>query len=271
MTSGKSNYHYRIILSISLVTLFSASSAYSWGRLGHRVVAKMAEDRLTPAARTAIRNILGPGTSLAEISNWVDEQKEASGNSSWDYVNVPISESHYDPGYCPSDGCVVSKIKEFKRILEDPKAGEKDKQQALKYFIHLVTDLHQPLHVGDTGSRGGNQIHVLFYKEEANLHQVWDSLAIENYSKNANVWLWELTGKVSPKLKDEWSKGTPEDWATESLLIARKAYSLPGDKTVMKSGSKLEDAYCRMAIPIIQQQLARAGIRISWLLNEMFD
>ncbi len=75
---------------------------------------------------------------------------------------------------------------------------------------------------------------------------------------------------MTPENIAEWSKGTPEDWATESLQAAKAAYCLPGIKTVMRSGTNLDDDYCRMALPMIQRQLAKAGIRVAWTLNGIF-
>jgi nuclease S1 len=258
------------IAAIVLAALISAPSAWSWGPIGHRVASRMAEDRLTPVALTAIHNLLGPGISLAQISNWADEQQNPSGSASWHYVNVPISESRYDVKYCPSSGCVVSKIEDFKRVLKDPKASKAEKQVALKFLVHLIEDLCQPLHVGDTGSKGGNLIQVQFYGIGSNLHRVWDSQIIERHTKDERVWLWDLNGVTNPKLAAEWSKGTPEDWAAESLQIAKRAYCLPGTGRVLKSGARIGNDYCNMALPVIQKQLAKAGIRVASVLNEIF-
>jgi nuclease S1 len=185
-------------------------------------------------------------------------------------VNVPITESSYDPKYCQPGGCVVSKIEDFKRVLQDPKAGRNEKQEALKLLVHFIEDLHQPLHVGDTGSRGGNQIQVRFYDTGSNLHRVWDSQIVERHTPNERVWLWDLNGVTNPKLAAEWSKGTPEDWGTDTIQVAKKAYCLPGTQNIIKSGTVLGDDYCRMALPIIQRQLAKAGIRVAYTLNEIF-
>jgi hypothetical protein len=253
-----------------LAFLVFMPSAWSWGPIGHRVAARMAQDNLTPAALAAIHNLLGPETNLVDIATWADEQTEVANASSWHYINIPITESSYNKKYCQPDGCVVSKIHEFRRTLQSSKASKAEKQRALKFLIHFITDLHQPLHVGDTGSRGGNQIQVQFYGQGSNLHKVWDSQIIEHYSKNERVWLWQLTGKASLEKKEQWSGGTPEDWATESLQVAKKAYCLPGQETVMRSGSKLDNEYVVRAIPIIQTQLAKAGIRVAWTLNEIF-
>jgi hypothetical protein len=253
-----------------LASIFLSPSAWSWGPVGHRVAARMAEERLTPAALTAVHDLLGPGVSLADVSTWADEQQEVKGTGSWHYVNVPITESRYDSKYCPRGGCVVNKIEDCRRALLNPKAGRVEKQRALKFLIHFIADLHQPLHVGDTGSRAGNDIQVRFFGAGSNLHRVWDSEIMERHTKNEQVWLWDLTYYAKPEKVKEWVKGTVEDWATESLQIAREAYCLPGSTTVMKSGTKLGNEYYGFALPIIQRQLAKAGVRIAWMLNEIF-
>ena len=270
MTCCRIKRNCRSVLTISLLILLVSSFAFSWGPMGHRVIAKMAEERLTPAALAAIHDLLGSETSLVDIAGWADEQKEDAESSPWHFVNVPITESRYDNKYCQPEGCVVSKIKDFRNILEDPKSSKAEKRIALKFLVHLIADLHQPLHVGDTGSRGGNEIWVRYYGQDTDLHHVWDTLIMKHYSKYEGVWLWEMTGKATLEKTLEWSRGTPEDWATESLQAARKAYSLPGQETVMKSGSKLGDEYTSRAIPIIEEQLAKAGIRTAWMLNQIF-
>jgi hypothetical protein len=150
-----------------------------------------------------------------------------------------------------------------KRALQNPKAGRAEKQEALNFLVHFIEDLHQPLHIGDTGSRGGNQIQVRFYNIGSNLHRVWDSQIIERYTTDERQLLGDLKGIATSRSAAEWSKGTPEDWATESLQMAKRAYCLPGIQTVIKSGTALGDDYCMMALPIIQIQLAKAGVRVT--------
>jgi hypothetical protein len=253
-----------------MAVFLTPGAAWPWGRLGHRVSARMAQERLTPAALAAVHDLLGQGLSLADVSIWADEQHEVPASGPWHYVNVPIKESRYDPRYCPPGGCVVSKIEDFKRILQDPGAGRQQKQQALKFLIHLIADLHQPLHVGDNNDRGGNLLQVRFFNTGSNLHRVWDSQVMERHTENEQVWLWDLNFLANPKMVGEWSKGTPADWASETLQAAKEAYRLPGTGRVMPSGTELGNEYCVFALPIIQKQLAKAGIRIAFVLNEIF-
>jgi nuclease S1 len=253
-----------------LIAFVTPGPALAWGRIGHRAVAKMAEVRLTPAARAAIRAILGPGLSLADVSTWADEQRELEESYRWHFVNVPISADRYDARYCPRQGCVVSKIEDFRKILQNPTTGRRQTEEAPKFLIHLIADLHQPLHVGDNKDQGGNLLQVRFFGEGSNLHRVWDSKVIERHTKNENVWLWDFDFVANPKMVAEWSKGTPEDWATESLWVAKEAYRLPGSGKMLRSGARLDNEYYRYALPVIRVQLAKAGIRTAFVLNAIF-
>jgi hypothetical protein len=185
-------------------------------------------------------------------------------------VNVPIKETRYDARFCPSGGCVVSKIEEFQRILQNPNAGKVQKRQALKFLIHFIADLHQPLHVGDNNDQGGNLLQVRFFNDGSNLHRVWDSQVMERHTNDERVWLWDFDFLANPRMAIEWSKGTPGDWATESLQIAKEAYGLSGTQRVITPGARLGDDYYKFALPIIQKQLAKSGIRIAYMLNGIF-
>ncbi len=116
----------------------------------------LADSRLTPAAVAAIRKLLEPGEDLEDIPTWADRQREVPGTGPWHYVNVQITESRYDPKFCQPVGCVVSKIEDFRRVLLNPRAPRKEKQLALKFLVHYVQDLHQPVHVGDNGDRAAS-------------------------------------------------------------------------------------------------------------------
>jgi hypothetical protein len=260
----------RLLMGMLLLILsVTPNRGWAWGRLGHRVAARMAEQRLTPKAQAAVHSLLA-GMSLAAASTWADEEQEVPESGRWHYVNVPISEVRYDRKYCPAAGCIVSKIGEFENILLNPKAGKIQKQQALKFLIHFIADIHQPLHVGDNSDQGGNRLQVRFFGEGTNLHRVWDSEVMQRHTGNENVWLWDFDYIANPRMVTEWSNGSPEDWATESLRLAKEAYRIPGASRAMPSGSRLGAAYYNFALPIIQKQLAKAGIRIAYVLNGIF-
>jgi nuclease S1 len=265
------NRTFLVVLTIAASTFFSPSGAYAWGKTGHRAAARIAEDHLTPRAKAAVQLLLGPGVRLADFANWADEQQEVGGTAAWHYVDVPIGESRYDGRYCPQQGCVVSKIQDFRRVLADPVAGKAQKQLALRFLVHFIADLHQPLHVGDDNDKGGNLLQVRFFDEGSNLHKVWDSQIIDRHTQNENVWVWDLTFVANPERVAEWSKGSPEEWASESLILSKTIRRVPGSSASLRPGARIGSEYCRVSRPVIQQQLARAGIRTAWMLNRIFQ
>ncbi len=151
----------------------------------------------------------------------------------------------YNASCSPSSGAVVSKIEEFRLVLINPRAGKEQKQEALMFLVHFIQDLHQPLHVGDAGFRGGTRLQVQFFNVGSNLHRVWDSQVIEWHSRDEDQWFRELEAMVTPANVAALSKGTVEDWATESLNDARLAYRHPGGNEFIEPGSRLGEEYCR--------------------------
>ncbi len=268
MSKTERTYCVPSIIALIAVLLLTPGTVWSWGRIGHRVSARLAEARLTPTALAAVRSLLD-GQSLADIADWADEQRGIPGSSRWHYVDVPITEPRYDPRYCPPGGCVVSKIHEFRQVLLDPSAGKAKKKQALMFLVHFIQDLHQPLHVGDAGYRGGTRLQVRFFDVGTNLHRVWDSQIIQWRSRDENQWLRELEVLATSEKVAEWSRETVEEWATESLADAKLAYRLPSSDELIKPGTRLGEEYCRFALPIIQRRLAQAGIRLAWTLNQL--
>jgi hypothetical protein len=155
-------------------------------------------------------------------------------------------------------------------VLSDPRASRAERRQALRFLVHFIQDLHQPLRVGDTGSRGGNLVQVRFFDLGSKLHRVWDSQIIEWHSTDEGEWLRELNTLATPDVAPAWSKGSVEDWATESLMEARLTYYLLANDMLIASGTKLGEEYCRLALPIIQLQLAKSAVRVASTLNQIF-
>jgi hypothetical protein len=246
--------------------------ARAWGRLAHRSATIVAERRLSPAARAAIRDLLEPGETLADASLWADEHRQAVfGSGAWHYVNVPIVELHYDARFCAPIGCVVSKIGDLKESLGNATAPREARQQALRLLIHFVEDLHQPVHVGDRGDRGGNDLQLRFQNRGTNLHRLWDEEIVERHSTDESTWVTELDGIAKTAAARGWSTGTVESWADESLAAARRAYAVPGSPATLQPGAKIGDDYFEMALPIVQRRLAQAAVRLSTMLNEIFQ
>jgi hypothetical protein len=257
-----------------LAALAAGSPAFAWGPQGHRVIAKVALDRLTPAARVGIRDLLHPGDTLPEIAGWADHEghDKFPRSAPWHYVNVPLSADRYDPARdCPRGGCVVEKIKHYRKALADRSASRDDRQVALLFLVHFVSDVHQPLHVGDNRDHGGNDTQVQFFGEGTNLHRLWDSDLIHRVGGDDRAWVARVERRITPEAARTWSAGKVEDWAGESLHAAKIAYRNPeGPPSPMASGDRIGAAYLKMAEPILAEQMARAGVRLADELNAIF-
>jgi hypothetical protein len=263
-----------IIVVTLLTTLQSTPPAWAWGRLGHRVIARLAEKHMTPEAKAAVAVLLEPGESLADASLWADENRgRLPKTAPWHYVDVPLDEPKYDSrfsGDVASTGCVVDKINEFRAVVNDKSKSVEDRRFALRFLIHLVEDLHMPLHVGDNHDRGGNDTQVTFFDEVTNMHSLWDTGMIERFSQSEDEWLKELAVLASPQSQETTSEGAVEDWATESLLAARAAYLVPGTGKRIMSGQKLDDEYQARHLSVMRQRLCQAALRLAMVLNEAF-
>jgi len=263
------------IVALTLaIALQTATPAWAWGRLGHRVIARLAERHMTPDAKAAVAALLSPGESLADASLWADENRgRLPETAPWHYVDVPLDQPRYEArfsGDVPSKGCVVDKISEFRAAVKDKSKPVEERRFALRFLIHLVEDLHMPLHVGENHDRGGNDTQVTFCDEGTNMHRLWDTGMIERFSQSEDDWLKELTVLASPQSLETTSEGAVEDWATESLLAARAAYLVPGTGKRIMSGQKLGDEYQARHLPVVRQRLCRAGLRLAMVLNESF-
>jgi nuclease S1 len=261
----------RVLVATTLATSMMVSPALAWGRLGHRVAGKIAEGRLNPAAKAAVATLLEPGETLADVSTWADEvRRDRRESGPWHYINIPITEPRYDAKFVPKEGCVVTKIDDFRKILADAGRPRVERAEALKFLAHFVEDMHQPVHVGHRDDRGGNDLQVQFFDRGSNLHSVWDSGLIERAKHTEAEWVEILSKTITPELAASWSKGEPPDWANESLEIAKLAYLDPPDNAPLKKGAKLGQPYQDANLPRAQVRVAQAGVRLAWILNTIF-
>ncbi len=261
------------LMLVSALIFNATQPAWAWGPHGHRIATRIAEERLTPAARAAVRNLLHEGDNLVEESNWADHDGHDAEPASapWHYVNVPINAAHYEARFCAGGNCVVEKIKHYRKVLANTSASRAERARALLFLVHFVEDVHQPLHVGDNHDRGGNLAQVQFLGQGDNLHRVWDSSMINEVNRNERAWVEMIEPLLTPANLSAWSKGSVESWADESLQEAKKAYHYPtGSARPLNSGASLGRDYVEFALPILRLRLAQAGVRVANELNAIF-
>jgi hypothetical protein len=275
-------------MRIRLLAILAASAALmpapalAWGKTGHRVVAAIADTQLSGLARAQIEQILGRGESLDEAANWPDEMRSAPGAfwqktaTPWHYVT--LNGIIYD--HAPPEGDALEALARFSKTLKDPNASREDRQTALRFNVHLVGDLHQPLHVGKCCDRGGNDVKVTWFGKPTNLHAVWDSQIVDEEQLSFTELAAKLERHISPADVVKWWDINPRDWTSESAEIrdtlypsARDLPKLPKGKKLKKGEQLLPDlsyGYVYKFTPVMERRLAQGGVRLAAYLNALF-
>ena len=255
---------YRLLFSILLLS-FATQEILAWGQKGHDVTCEIAERHLTRKARKAVAHLL-EGKSMVYWSNWLDNAShtpEYAYTKTWHYKNIDAGVL-FDDAELEPKGDVVTAINMQMQTLKDKASSTDSKRLALKMLIHLVGDVHQPMHMGHKSDLGGNRWMVQFFGREKNLHGIWDSDVLEGGHKwSYEEWATEID-VLSKKQNREICCGTVEDWAKETFAIATEVYNLT------PQGSKLSYDYQARWTPVIEQQLLRGGLRLAHLLNSVF-
>ena len=249
--------------------------ALAWGTEGHRIIAEIAEQYLEPETARQIRELLAieNATTLAEVSTWADEIRgQRRETARWHFVNIPI---HPPPGTpatydaardCPRGDCVVAAIDRLAGVLHEKAALPRDRLEALKFVVHFVADLHQPLHASNDNDRGGNTIAVILGGRETSLHAAWDwGILAPAVGHDERAFARRLAQAISPERAAEWRGGAAADWANESNSIARRF--VYGEWP--HGPGALPHDYATMALPVVNDQLEKAGVRLAAVLNEM--
>jgi hypothetical protein len=265
------------IIALLLLAIFIPAQLFAWGPKGHAIVADIASSRLTPAARKNLQLLLG-ADSLASIASWADTvRKERDESYDWHFVDIPKDAAGFSEErdcFRPQDkhkdaltdhhNCVVDRIEMFQKILGDEKASRADRLEALKWIVHFVGDLHQPLHAIDE-ARGGNDIKLAVFGSpkcgdyDCNLHWAWDSLLLEHTGLSEEDYVARLNQLIAQKHLENQAAGTPVDWADESHLQARHI--------IEAKPAAIDEAYYQANIELVNQKLALAGLRLAALLN----
>ncbi|MBI5086812.1 MAG: S1/P1 nuclease [Acidobacteria bacterium] len=254
------------ILGLAAVVLAAQSSLFAWGREGHRLIAHLASQHLNAKARAEIARLLAPGESLDSVAAWADEiRPQRKETSTWHYINIPVTAPRGDwKKYCPETGCVAGIIGEMQSRLQNPNLAAPERTAALKFLVHFAGDLHQPLHAGDRGDRGGNDVQSVFFNKPTNLHSVWDTPILETAIQRDPSLKARLERRAGFWERRRLAKGSVPDWAWEARDVSRDvAYAnLPAARPAV-----LGDAYQRAAAPAVELQIRRAGLRLASLLN----
>ena len=253
-----------VILLLFIFIQSQANEGPKWGPTGHRTIGEIAETHLSKKAKKQIDNLLR-GEGLAFVSTFGDEiksDKQYDKFYNWHFVNFPFDTKYEDSDKSPK-GDIVSGIDFCIKTLKDPGSSDKDKVFYLKLLVHLIGDLHQPLHVGRSEDKGGNDIKVKWHYKSSNLHRVWDSEMIESW----NMSYTELADNI-PNLSKEQIKvvqsGSVLDWTYESQALAKKVYASA------KMDDKLSYRYSYQHLDEVRSQLQKSGIRLAKVLNDIF-
>ena len=253
------------ILLISLLFLgFSTEhTTTKWGKTGHRVVGDIAADYLTEKTEKEVNRVLGH-ESLAIASTWMDKIRSDSRydyTHAWHWVTIPDGKTYEETDKNP-DGDLIQALRTIIKELKQSELSSKEEKQKLKMLIHLVGDLHQPMHVGTGEDRGGNDLKVEWFYESSNLHRVWDS-GIINETKLSYTEFSTAVNHPTEQQLDQWQEGDILDWAYESRDLREEVYDLPADR-------QISYRYMYVHRKTIDRQLLKSGVRLAHLLNEIY-
>lgn len=252
----------KLILSILLLTIFLPTS-YSWGPTGHRVVGLIAEQHLSKKTLKKVKAVLGTET-LAEVSTFMDfirSDRKYNHMTPWHYCTIPDGKTYEEAG-TPEQGDVIVTIERLISELKSKNFTDYDEAFALKMLVHLVGDIHQPLHVGNGEDRGGNDVKLEYFFSSSNLHRVWDSGIIDqqkySYSEYAD-WI----NHTDEKQVKTWQSATVRQWAAESMTYREQVYNIPENK-------KLSYRYNYDNIETVNLRLLQAGVRLAGVLETIY-
>ncbi len=258
-----------------VVALLAPCVASAWGPQGHRLIAQLAWDQLTPNAKAQIQTLLQdePEPTLPGIANWADNlratDKDLGRRSGpWHYVNIGGDRCTFNQMRdCPKGNCIVDSIPAQARLLADTRQTTAARNQALKFLVHFIGDIHQPLHAGHAVDKGGNTVQINFDGKGSNLHRLWDSGLLSTRKLDDSRYLQTLRAKTVRPAKTAASvslKSRSASWANQSCAIVVTPGFYPAT-------AKLGNDYVTQWLPVAEQQLRLGGDRLATVLNQLFD
>ncbi len=292
---------------LAALALALPCTGFAWGDQGHEVVASLAYKRLTPKARKAVDALLAQdkdkltAPDFVSRATWADKFRDSDRNTpqkthynathKWHFIDIEIDGGDLatacdgrpplPAGTAASDGpanaCVADKLAQFRDELAAPATPAAERTLALKFILHFVGDIHQPLHAADHHDSGGNSVSVEIAptNKQSNLHSYWDSQLVQKLGSTVPTAAANVAKLITPAHVALWSTGSIDDWATESSASAKQvAYNFSGEKTFVDDhggqGELLDAAYETRALPVAREALAKAAVRLANLLNTAF-
>lgn len=286
---------FRALLGVTLC-ITMVSPAIGWWETGHQTVARLAAAHMSPQVRARVAEILGVADSLpavadamAKASTWADEVKASTQTGEWHYIDLTLQDTKSDTDKrCRDENCVTARIRMFSQQLAkkrtDPKWTNLD---ALRFLIHFVGDVHQPLHAISDADLGGNCERLDPPVDTArNLHALWDGGMLTEIEKDDRVLaanLQEYLDKLGPAIQKKWAKGDERAWAWESHELANRVVyqrlHIPLEPEIFPAGCQaappeitnfkpvIDSLYINDMKPVLRDQLTKAGLRLAALLN----
>jgi len=236
--------------------------SFGWGATGHRATGHIAEKYLSKKAKKELQRILGQ-ESLAMVSTWMDDIKSDRAYNhthDWHWVTIPDGMT-YDQTEKNPNGDIIQTLERLIAELKQGGLDAKTKAEHVKMIVHLIGDIHQPLHVGKEGDKGGNDVRVTWFRNNSNLHRVWDSDIINN-TQLSYTELAESLGRPDKITVANWQKASVRDWAYESMSYREKVYDY-GD-------GNLGYEYAYKNYDLVKQRILQAGIRMAAVFNDIF-
>ena len=263
--------HLVLLGGVLMLGVVAPRWTLAWSPSGHKVVCEIAWQKLTAAGRKLVKEVRAHDTdgigTFAEACVWPDKAKKSTHTGTYEYhfVNVPRGESKVVMERdCAAYDCVLVAIHRYGEYLQQKASGKREKRRranALRFLGHFVGDIHQPLHAGYRQDYGGNLIEVEWFGKHARLHAVWDGEIAERGGFHSPTAAHELAVQITPAQTAQWQNADVLGWAQESLTLAQNnAYKIPAD-------GKLGRAYFDKSLPVVLQQLQKAGARLAFLIN----
>jgi hypothetical protein len=287
------------IVTLGLLLCLRPAPGCCWGDEGHQIVGLIAAHYLQPEVRTRVTALLAAdasgltrSTGIADEATWADKFRDSDRNTTrlhyrqtqaWHFIDLEIDRPDVDaacfghpappPGNAsagPAADCIVDKIDQFRGELGQAGTAPEERLLALQFLLHLVGDVHQPLHAADHHDRGGNDIRVRAVGSAAStLHHYWDTVFVRELGPGSDAVAAVLIAGISEPQRRSWSAGSPTDWANESFAIAKEqVYGTLPPASAGGGPLLLDEHYQAAADRVVALQLQRAGVRLARLLNE---